>query len=335
MIQLDGAAGGGQILRSALSLSMITGKGFRLVNIRGQRRKGGLKRQHLTCVKAAVAISDGSADGAELNATELLFQPGTVRPGEYHFSIGTAGSTVLLAQTLMPALWSAPGPSSLRLEGGTHNSMAPTADYLARVFLPQLQRMGIEATASTVRHGFVPAGGGELVVTLAGSSQLKPLHLLERGEPGPRRVDCLLAHLDTEIGTREVRKVCAALNWPEDCATIHEADESTGPGNVLEVEQAFEFVSERAVSFGAVGRSALQVVKEAAKHMGNYLASGAVTGLHLSDQLLLPMALAGQGSCLAMNATNHVRTNIQVIEAFLDVRFALTPHEHGVLISCE
>ncbi|RUM65268.1 MAG: hypothetical protein DSZ05_06405 [Sulfurospirillum sp.] len=135
MINIDGQYGGGQILRTALSLSMITGKGFRMKNIRGQRKKCGLMRQHLTCVEAAAEISNASVRGAGVGSTQLSFVPEKVAAGKYHFRIGTAGSTSLLAQTLIPALLQADGDSQVILEGGTHNPLAPSASYLQQIFL--------------------------------------------------------------------------------------------------------------------------------------------------------------------------------------------------------
>jgi len=336
LIQLNGVDGGGQILRTALSLSMITGRGFRIVNIRGKRKKGGLKRQHLTCVRAAVAVSGGSVDGAELDSRELVFQPGSVQAGAYKFAIGTAGSTTLLAQTLLPALWFASGSSTLHLEGGTHNPMAPSADFINRVFLPQLAKMGAVAELNVVRHGFVPAGGGLLEIHVgAEPSELKALHLTERGapvEPEARRIDCTLAHIDAKVAEREIKAVCKRLDWPAACAQIHQADESSGPGNILEVEHAFEHVTERVAAHGALGVSSEQVAKRAANAMRNYLDSGVTVGLHLADQLLLPMALAGGGSFTTFSETNHIRTNIQTIRSFVDVAFELEPLESGVQI---
>lgn len=332
MIQLDGAGGGGQILRTALSLSMITGKGFRMVRIRGKRKKGGLKRQHLTCVKAAVAVSDGSVDGAQLHSTELVFQPGNVRGGGYKFAIGTAGSTTLLAQTLLPPLWLAKEPSSLFLEGGTHNPMAPSADYLTRVFLPLLQRFGAEASASILVPGFAPAGGGQLSVEIEPTRGFQPVELLERGAVGEKRADCMIAHVPEAVAEKELSAVFRNLGWPETCGHVHNVDHSSGPGNLLELEQAFEHVTERVSSFGALGKSSERVATVACNAMRNYLDSGAVVGLHLADQLLLPMALAGGGAFVTLSQTNHLRTNIDTIQTFLDVRFQVEAVENGVQV---
>jgi RNA 3'-terminal phosphate cyclase (ATP) len=131
-----------------------------MTNIRGKRPRPGLMRQHLTCVKAACEISGGTADGAEIGSTELVFRAGKIRAGDYHFAIGTAGSTGLLFQTLLPALWQAAGPSTLKLEGGTHNPLAPPFDFLDRVFLPALKKASVEASITLHTAGFAPAGGG-------------------------------------------------------------------------------------------------------------------------------------------------------------------------------
>jgi len=145
MIQLNGQNGGGQILRTALSLSMVTGQPFHLKNIRSKRPKPGLMRQHLTCVKASAEVCDATTDGAELHSRELIFYPNSIKSGDYTFKIGTAGSTTLVGQTLLPALWQADNSSTLTIEGGTHNSMAPPSDFISRIFLPEVKKLGFSA----------------------------------------------------------------------------------------------------------------------------------------------------------------------------------------------
>lgn len=162
MLILDGSfgEGGGQILRTALSLSMITGAPFRIEKVRAHRRKPGLLRQHLTCVKAAERIASARVKGAELGAASLTFEPGVISAGEYEFAIGSAGSTTLVFQTILPALLQATAASRVTLKGGTHNPLAPTFDYLQRVFLPLLARMGAAVETKLHKPGFFPAGGG-------------------------------------------------------------------------------------------------------------------------------------------------------------------------------
>lgn len=334
MIKLDGEQGGGQILRTALSLSMLTGEAFHIKNIRGKRRKGGLKRQHLTCVQAAAQITDAATDGAEINSTELIFNPSTITPGDYHFRIGTAGSTTLLAQTLIPALLRADKPSTLVLEGGTHNPLAPTACFIQQAFLPQLKHMGADVSLELLQHGFAPAGGGRIKITISPCKKLQPLHLTERGSELSRQITCHLAHVSESVAGREFKAVCKALQWDKETDDFTrntvDASDSSGPGNCLSVAINFQNVTEFATSHGAYGKSSERVAKAASKTINHYLSTGAVVGHHLADQLLLPMALAGEGSMITSPPSNHVLTNIQVIEAFLDTSVTITSLENGL-----
>ena len=321
MIQLDGKDGGGQILRSALSLSMITGKPFHLKNIRGKRPKPGLKRQHLTCVLAAAEVSGAAVDGAEMNSTELIFNPDKIQSGDYHFKIGTAGSSTLLAQTLLPALWTADKASTLRVEGGTHNPMVPPADFIERVFLPTVAKIGFTASCELVRHGFAPAGGGEIFLKIDPVQKLSPLNLTSRGKLNSKQITGTVAHIPASIAEREAKTALKLLEWPEDIVEIIEAPESSGPGNCFAIEVAYENVTERITNFGAHNVSAEKVAKVVAKSLNDYLNGPAVVGRQLADQLLLPMALAGSGKFITMTPSNHTLTNSRVIEDFLPVRW--------------
>ncbi|MBK1790816.1 RNA 3'-terminal phosphate cyclase [Persicirhabdus sediminis] len=329
LIHIDGSQGGGQILRSSLSLAMLTGKGFRIKNIRGQRRKPGLQRQHLTCVQAAVAVCNGSADGVHLGADELIFCPGEITAGDYEFSIGSAGSTSLVLQTLLPALLMADSVSSLRLHGGTHNPMAPPFEFLARVFLPQLRKMGVSCELELVKPGFAPAGGGELHLKLSPWKKRNQLHLRDRGAQQAKRVAVYAAHLPASVCRRELKTSLKCLAWPEDCGQVVEMDDSSCSGNVLAVEFESEHVTERVSAFGSYSRSAESVAKKAAKQMNDYLSSEAVVGKFLADQLLLPMAMAGGGSLITLAASNHLRTNAKVIEAFLPMKVGIEELDGG------
>ena len=330
MIKINGENGGGQILRSALSLSIITGQAFHITNIRGKRRKGGLQRQHLTCVQAAAAISDASTDGATMGSSELIFNPSSITAGDYQFSIGTAGSTTLLAQTLIPALLYADAPSTLILEGGTHNPMAPTADYLQQVFLPQLERMGASLQLELLQHGFAPAGGGRIRVTIHPNKKLKGLHLTEKGKELSRHIHCHLAHVKDSVADREIATAQEHLKWSDSAAEVKtiNANDSSGPGNCLAIGIHYENVSEIVTSHGAHGKSGNAVAKIAAKSINNYLSSGSVVSHHLADQLLLPMALAGDGSMIINTPSNHTKTNTEVIHAFLGDTISIDAEEY-------
>ncbi|HEU4776782.1 MAG TPA: RNA 3'-terminal phosphate cyclase, partial [Telluria sp.] len=168
MIELDGATGegGGQVLRTALTLSMITGQPFRIMNIRANRSKPGLLRQHLVAVQAAAAVCDAAVTGGELGSRALTFMPQVIKAGDYQFAINSAGSCTLVVQTLVPALLFADGPSTVRISGGTHNPMAPPVEFLQRAYCPLLARMGAQVDLKLVRAGFYPAGGGVVTASV-------------------------------------------------------------------------------------------------------------------------------------------------------------------------
>ena len=325
LIEIDGAQGegGGQVLRSALSLATATGQAFRITGIRAGRKRPGLMRQHLTAVGAAQAICGARVAGAEPGATSLVFEPGPVRGGDYAFAIGTAGSTALVAQTVLPALMVADAPSSLVFEGGTHNPGGPPFDFLQRAFLPLLRRMGGDVGAALHRPGFYPAGGGRLAMAVQPVERLAPLELMERGAVRSRTAEAVIASLDMEIATRELDVVERKLGWPRDGLTARQERRAAGPGNVLVATLAFEHVTEVFTGFGQVGVSAESVANGTVQAVQRYLKRPAAVGPHLADQLLLPLALAGSGRFTTVAPSLHTQTNVGIIERFLPVRFVL------------
>ncbi|HDP88421.1 MAG TPA: RNA 3'-phosphate cyclase [Thioalkalivibrio sp.] len=184
MLSIDGSMGegGGQVLRSSLALSLCLGRPFRMTRIRAARSRPGLQRQHLAAVRAAAAIGHARVAGDELHSQTLEFAPAGVAPGDYRFDIGSAGSTALVLQTVLPPLLTADGPSRLVIQGGTHNPMAPTFEFIRDAFLPLLVRMGPRLAIALHRPGFYPVGGGELVVSVDPVPVLAPLSLHARGE---------------------------------------------------------------------------------------------------------------------------------------------------------
>jgi RNA 3'-terminal phosphate cyclase (ATP) len=324
MIQIDGSVGegGGQILRTALGLSMVTGLPFRIEKIRAGRPKPGLLRQHLTAVHAAAAVCSASVDGAHLGSRAVTFTPGKVTAGEYTFSIGTAGSTTLVLQTVLPALLIADGPSMITLEGGTHNSHAPPFDFLERAFLPLVNRMGPTVRATLERAGFCPAGGGRFVVDIQPVTKLQPLHLLERGAVRGEVATAMVAALPGDIAKRELAKVAQRLGWTGDQLQIRQLPREWGPGNAVILRAEFADVTEIFTGFGSKGVTAEAVADEAITQARDYLATDAPVGPHLADQLLIPLALAGGGSFRTPPPTPHSTTNMAVIGQFLPVQFA-------------
>lgn len=328
LIQLDGGEGGGQMLRTALSLAMITGQPFRMTNIRGKRSKPGLMRQHLTCVRAACEISGGTADGAEMGSTELVFRAGEIRGGSYQFAIGTAGSTGLLFQTLLPALLHADGPSELILEGGTHNPMAPPFEFLDRVFLPALRKAGADVNLTLNETGFAPAGGGKITATIQPCERLVPITMMDRGADREGSITIVSRRLNGGIPERVLTTAQATLGW--EVGTFETRDSGPGSGVCALIEQHSEHGTELSSAFGEIGVTAERVGHRAAKAMKDFLGSGAAVGRYLADQLLLPMALAGKGEFLTMSPDAHVPTNISVIEKFLPVSFRMDDAPRGL-----
>jgi RNA 3'-terminal phosphate cyclase (ATP) len=321
MILIDGSEGegGGQILRTALSLSMATGQPFTLKKIRAGRAKPGLLRQHLACVRAAAEISNAQTEGAEIHSKALVFRPGPVRPGNYRFDIGSAGSTMLVLQTVLAALMRCGQPSAVTVTGGTHAMSAPSFDMFTHAFLPLLGKMGQRIEAICVRRGFYPAGGGEVRATIAPSGTALPLFLEDRGALVAKQAKALVAKLSYDIARREAEALSGALGWaPEDCIAHTDAT-ALGPGNIITATLAHEQVTEVFTAHGRQGVSASQIAEELALDIKDYLGSGAAVGPHLADQLLLPMALCAGGRFVTLEPTEHCLTNIRVIRAFLDI----------------
>lgn len=318
MIVIDGARGegGGQILRSSLALATVRGLPCRIDHIRAARKKPGLLRQHLTAARAAAAVSSGSLVGDEIGSDSLTFRPGTARAGEYEFRVGTAGSTTLVLQTILPALITADGPSRVALEGGTHNPFAPPYDFLALAYLPLLERMGARVAATLERPGFFPAGGGRIVVEIEPAGRLQPLELLERTAIRRQRATAWVANLPRGIGERELKLVARKLGWRPSELRIEAVTGGAGPGNVIVLEVESPEVTEVFTGFGEVRRSAEQVAHNAVRACQKYLASTAPVGEYLADQLLLLLALAGGGAFRTTNVTRHTRTHAELLEIF-------------------
>jgi RNA 3'-terminal phosphate cyclase (ATP) len=320
MLTIDGSRGegGGQILRTSLALSIVTGQPVRIERIRAGRRKPGLRQQHLTAVRAAGEVSGGEVEGLEIGSQTLSFHPRAARPGEHRFEIGTAGSTTLVLETVLPALLTAPGPSRLLLEGGTHNPMAPTFDFLQLAFLPLVSRMGPRLEANLGRPGFYPEGGGRLELLVEPAATLSPFELLERGAILGRRARAVVAKLPAHIARREVKRAGDRLDWPRESLQVEEVVDCAGPGNVLLLEVECEHVTEVFCGFGQRGVRAERVADLAIREVRRYLSAGVPVGPYLADQLLLPMALAGSGAFRTVKPTDHTRTNIEVIRRFLE-----------------
>ena len=278
-IIIDGSEGegGGQVLRTSLSLSAITGKPVRIENVRGRRKKPGLFRQHLTAFKAAAEICDAKMEGAELGSSEIAFYPGNIKGGEYIFAIGSAGATNLVAQTILPILMHADEVSTVTITGGTHNLWAPTFDFLDQAFLPQFRKMGGRASIELDAYGFYPAGGGAITMSVKPNGKPERLELIDRGVRISERVIAVVANLKRDIANRELKAILNALNLkPEQGEIIHA--EGPGPGNAVSLFLEHENVTEVFVGLGQHGVRAESVGKGVAHQAQKYLPAKSAKG---------------------------------------------------------
>jgi RNA 3'-terminal phosphate cyclase (ATP) len=331
MLTIDGSfgEGGGQILRSSLALSILTGRPFRIEKIRAGRGKPGLMRQHLTAVRAAAEVCSAEVAGDEIGSLCVNFTPGKVRGGEYAFSIGTAGSTTLVLQTVLLPLTLASEPSRITLEGGTHNPFAPPFDFLAKAYLPLIKRMGPTVSIQLDRPGFYPAGGGRIIVDIEPARKLEPVELMERGKLVSRRACAQLASLPHHIAERELRVIQRKLNWPGSCLEIREITNSHGPGNIVTIEVEYEHVTEVFTGFGEIGRPAEDVATHAVQQYQRYIKTAAPVGEYLTDQLILPLALAGGGAFVSCGLSRHSETHLELVRQFLDVTLTTQKQPDG------
>ena len=330
-VTIDGSRGegGGQILRTALALSAITGRPLALDRIRARRERPGLQRQHLACVEAAAAICGATVDGAKLGSTRIQFTPGPRIGGAFAFDIGTAGSAMLVLQTVVPALLSAPAPATVTVTGGTHNPLAPCFDFVERVWAPVVRRMGGHVEVALEAYGFYPAGGGRVVATIAPAT-LAPIEIMTRGALVARRAVAVISRLATHVATRELMTVQERIGLePGECA-VKEV-RSAGPGNALVIEFDHGDARELVTGFGEKGVRAERVADAACNEAQAWLASDVAVGAHLADQLLLPMALAGGGRFRTLPLSLHATTNIDTIRAFLDVPVAVREAGDGIV----
>ncbi|MDH4238419.1 MAG: RNA 3'-terminal phosphate cyclase [Phycisphaerae bacterium] len=334
---IDGSKGegGGQILRTSLTLSCITGRSLHIENIRAARRNPGLANQHLICVRAACQICNGQAQGATKGSRILDFQPGPVRSGDYHFDIGSAGSASLVIQTLLPALFLADKTSTVTVTGGTHNPMAPPFDFLDETFLPAIATAGFQGDCKLIKHGFYPAGGGKITFNIQPWQKNKG-----------KIID--LCHTNTEL---QIHGRIFTAKLPEHVAQrqsklllqsdlkIHNVEhidvkESDGPGNcamirICSCERTTVFTA-----FGKRGKSSEQVISEVTSLAEKILASDTAVDRFLADQLLIYMALTKAGSFTTNELSSHLQTNMEVIKKFLSVDFNVEHQEQAYRIIC-
>jgi RNA 3'-terminal phosphate cyclase (ATP) len=328
MVEIDGSAGGGQILRTALGLSMLSGESVTVTDVRGDRPDPGLKAQHRTAVEVAAAVSDAAVEGADLGSTEVTFDPGEPRGGDYEAEIGTAGSLTLLFDTLLPVATMLEDPLSLSATGGTDVKWSPPLSYYRRVKLPLLREHGLAVAVESERPGFYPVGSGRATLRLWPSSvssitldgEARAVDDIEAriyslaadsladSDVADRQADAAereLSRLDVDVVHREVTDAAAANPGSSVVVGL------TGDGGVHdrdEIVAGFDACGEK-------GKRAEAVASDAVSDLAAFRETGAAVDEHLADQLLVFLALAG-GRIVVPRLTDHVETNLAVCEAF-------------------
>ena len=322
-IVIDGAfgEGGGQILRTSLSLSVITRRAFAITNIRANREPPGLRPQHLLSVTSAAEICGARVLGAEIGSREIRFEPHELRPGTFRFDVGTAGSTSLVLQTIFFPLALAGGESNVTITGGTHVPMTPCYHYLEMEWLPIVKQIGFGGDMMMRRAGFYPQGGGEVNVIIPPHGALRGLRAEARGSLKGLVGISAIANLPMHIAERQRHRALVRLREKGLRAEIEIREmASPGRGTMLLLLAQFAEVTSCHYSLGAIGKSAEKVADEACKELFEFLASDAAVEPHLADQLLVPLALAHEESFFTTSKiTQHLLTNAAVIEKFVNV----------------
>jgi len=332
VIVIDGAQGGGQILRTALSYSAFSGRPVRMINIRGGRPKPGLQAQHLLAVKATAELCGAQVCGAQKGSTQIEFTPGAISPPPtWRLDVGTAGSVVLILQALLPCLALADHSVDMTLTGGTNNPWAPTFEYFRRVLLPTIARMGVRADADLVRRGFYPRGGGELHITTEPVSGIQPLVLRERGALKQVSGIAYSSNLPDHIAERMARACRERLEREGLTCQEFEVDTtqpSAGPGCGIIALARFEHSVLAGDALGERGKPAEKVGLEAAEALIRELRSGAAVDSHLGDQLVPWAALAeGESIYLAARRTDHLVSALTAAQQVIGAQFDLVGDE--------
>ena len=333
-VTIDGShgEGGGQILRTSLSLSALTGRPVEIVRIRAGRARPGLQPQHLASVKAAAGLCAAHLEGAEIGSVRLRFAPQSPpTPGVYHFAIGTAGATALVLQTVLMPLAFAPDASQVTVTGGTHVSHAPTADYLERVYLPTLARHGLAASLLSPKAGFFPKGGGVVNAGVEGSAAPSPVTLTERGDLRAMTALVVTSRLPPTVAERGIAAVRQELGrLPVELSVETREAPSAGSGAAVLLVAECEGGLAGFSAIGERGKRMESVAEQACRAFKDWWETGAACEEHLADQLVLPMALtAGESRWTTSRVTEHLRTVLWVVPQFLPVEAALVENPDG------
>jgi len=335
-LKIDGSygEGGGQILRTSLALSILTHQPIEIFNIRAKRKNPGLQAQHLAAVLAALKISQAKVSGAKIGSKILRFEPKEIKPGKYEFDIGTAGSTTLVAQTILLPLAFAKSPSQVLIIGGTHNPLAPPFHYFSEIFLPMVEKLGIKSEAKLEKYGFYPKGKGRIRLFIQPIKELKTGNFLERGKLIEISGLSVVANLPIEIAKRQKKALINHLKFlekiDEEKIKIEEV-KAFSPGTFVFLKAKFENVLTGFSSLGEKGKPAEKVGQETAENFFHYYQSNKALDPYLADQIILYLALAKKPFSFTVSfLSNHLLTHIWLLEKFLNVKIKIDQKENKI-----
>ena len=338
IIKIDGSfgEGGGQILRSALTLSAMVKRPFEMFNIRAGRRKPGLAPQHLQCVKAMASVCDGEVRGAGVGSLNLKFFPGKVSCGDYSFNIGTAGSVSLVMQTVFLPLSLCNGVSTVTITGGTHVPFSPCFHYIKEQWLFFMTMMGFDVEVEMPIAGFFPKGGGEINVLIKNTEKVAPLVLTDPGKLVRVRGLSAVGNLDIDIAERQkvqgVKRL-SEIDIIPDISVI--SMPAIGKGTIFMLICDFENSRCCYSGLGAIGKRAEKVADEACDGLMGFLETGEAIEEHLADQVILPLSFAdGMSRFTTSRITRHLLTNAEIIKMFLNRKIEIKgkPGENGDVV---
>lgn len=337
MVQIDGSygEGGGQIIRTSLSLAAVTGRPVEIFNIRARRSKPGLQPQHLTAVRAAAALCDAEMAGDAVGSVYLRFAPrAAVAPGEYEFDIRTAGAAPLVAQTALTPLAHAGGSSRVTVRGGTHVPHAPAAEYVERVYLPALRLAGLEASFRYQSAGFYPRGGGEVRLEVRPWEKGTAVRLEERGRLKGLTATIVTAELPEHVAERGAATVEKWAKGVGRRVTVERRDmPSRGAGAAVVLAAECEDGRAGFTALGERGKPMERVADEACEGFMTWWKTGAACDEHLADQLVLPMALlAGESRWTTPTVTEHLRTVLWLTQQFVPIEYRIDDRDDGTAV---
>ncbi len=325
MIKIDGSylEGGGQILRTAVSLAAVTNQPCKIINIRKGRPIPGLKPQHLNSIRAVSKICDGNLRGDRIKSEKIEFYPNKIQNGFHKIDIGTAGSIGLVLQTLVPVCIRAERPVKLEIIGGTDVKWSPNMEYFQEVFCRNIKRMGIEIESEVVRYGFYPKGGGIVKITINPCKEIGLLDLIERGKIKRYDIRSIVSKglEKAKVAERQIegaKKIIEKFN-----CEYFKYDHTLSPGSSVHIHTHCDNCELGVTVLGEKGKPAEKVGEECAKELEKQLRTHASLDRWMADQILPYMALAGSGKVTVAEITKHCLTNIWTIEKFLPVRFRI------------